>query len=363
MPPPGTSNDALGERRTSVERLRLRTEGLEAMAILAFGIRALTIALIAAILGGCGAQNVANVVPQSAMMESRHGKSWMLPEAKNEDLLYASDEGGNVYVYSYPALRLVGQLSGFDAVTQGLCVDREGNVFVPTAVSNTSGYVFEFSHGGSTPIATLDDPGWGAGCSIDPKTGNLAVTNIFSPNDEPYYHGDVAIYANAQGAATTYTCPYISFYDWAAYDNSGDLFVDGSGVDASGFPLAEMPAGSSTFNDITLNESIEPLSLQWNRGHLIIASGSRQSRDVIDIYRVAVSGGTGTIVGTTSLHTNVVGYDGNGQYWIQSDKIIGAGRKHSKLGLWRYPAGGGPLKIAGKFSPWGVVVSVAPSRK
>ncbi len=258
----------------------------------------------------------------------------------------------------------MGQLTGLGSVaTQGLCVDGKGDVFVPTGVSNTSGYVYEFSHGGTSPIATLDDPGWGAGCSVDPKTGNLAVTNYFSPNDKPYYHGDVAIYSNAQGSATTYTCPYISWYWWAAYDNKGDLFVDGNGTDASGFPLAELPAGGSTFNDITLNESILPLSLQWNNGHLVIASGSKESHDVIDIYRVAISGATGTIVGTTLLHTNVVGYGGNGQYWIQGNKIIGAGRKHFKLGLWRYPSGGGPLKIAGKFSPWGVVVSVARSNK
>jgi hypothetical protein len=43
---------------------------------------------------------------------AEHAKSWMLPEAKSEDLLYVS----NVYtitVYSYPKGKLVGTLSNF----------------------------------------------------------------------------------------------------------------------------------------------------------------------------------------------------------------------------------------------------------
>ena len=37
------------------------------------------------------------------------GKSWMLPEAKNEDLIYATSGCGGVCMLSYPAGKLVGQ--------------------------------------------------------------------------------------------------------------------------------------------------------------------------------------------------------------------------------------------------------------
>jgi hypothetical protein len=65
----------------------------------------------------------------------------------------------------------------------GDCSNRTGDVFVP---NNTE--VFEYAHGGTSPIATLSLPGnSGAACSIDPSTGNLAV--VFSGSD-----ADVAIF-------------------------------------------------------------------------------------------------------------------------------------------------------------------------
>jgi len=335
-----------------------------------FGSRAFGIGLAVLLLAGCGgSQQVSGAVPQGAKSSptTAHwisGKSWMLPEAGGEDLLYTSDDAGHVYAYSYPSLELVGQLGGFGKVaTGGLCVDGQGDIFVPTGVSSVSGYVYEFSHGGLSPIATLDDPGWRAGCSIDPTTGNLAVANYFSPNDEPYYHGDVAIYASAQGTPITYTSPYVNWYWWAAYDDKGDLFVDGNGYGASGFPLAELPAGGSNFKDISLDDDITPYSLQWNKGRLVIASGG-DARDVLSIYQVKVFRTRGRIVRTTSLHTDGLGYDGNGQFWIQDNKIIGPGRLHNVLDLWRYPSGGRvQRRLVKHFSPWGAVISVVPSHK
>jgi hypothetical protein len=313
-------------------------------------------------ISGCGApQNGGGTIPQTTANDrsATHwvaGKSWLFPGAKRHDLLYTSDDDAHVLVYSYPGLTLVGVLGGFgDVSTQGLCVDAKGDVFVPAGAPYDVGYVYEFAHGAIYPMTTLDDPGWGAGCSVDPKTGNLAVANYFSP-DPPYDHGNVAIYAKARGTPRTYTSPYINWYDVAAYDDKGDLFVDGNGYGGSGFPLAELPAGGDTFADVTLNETITPYSLQWDRGNLIIASYG--GPDAESIYRVAMSGNQGTIVGTTTLRIRGVGYGGNGQFWIEGDRIIGPGHKHRALDLWRYPAGGRARSIITKaFSPWGVVVS------
>jgi hypothetical protein len=42
-----------------------------------------------------------------------------------------------------------------------------------------NGRIFEFEHGGTSPIAILDDSHWFIGaCAIDPKTGDLAVTGV-----------------------------------------------------------------------------------------------------------------------------------------------------------------------------------------
>ena len=61
-------------------------------------------------------------------------------------LLYVSDVGTfTVHVYTYPALKAAGTLTGFDE-PQGLCADSAGNVWV----TNTNVYEMrEYAHGGT----------------------------------------------------------------------------------------------------------------------------------------------------------------------------------------------------------------------
>lgn len=284
----------------------------------------------------------------------------MLPGTSSEDLLYISDTR-TVHVYTYPELKPVVQLSGMSpsANFTGLCVDPQGNVFVPTwqGESGVPGYVYKFAHGGSTPIATLSDPGGAVGCSVDLGTGNLAVTNGLAPGSE-FHHGNVAIYQHAQGTPTIYTDPDIYWPSWVAYDNHGDLFIDGN-TEVSGLPLAELVKGSRKFRRVSLNEQFDPLSLQWEKGYLVIA-GSARNYGPQYIYQVQMTGLSGTIVKTTRLD-NQVEYDGNGQYWVQGHRILGPGREHYRLQVWRFPKGGHSVDGISGLTPWGVTISLAPS--
>jgi hypothetical protein len=324
------------------------------MGIQAFGRRALVVGVAFILLAGCGTSSTGVTVPPATTGASVHRSgSWMLPEAKNDDLLYASNDSRTVYVFSYPSLTQVGELSGINANTQGLCVDKHGDVFVPAWTgSPINGYVFEFAHGGTEPIATLSDPGaLNTSCSVDPTTGNLAVTN-YGASGSP--HGNVAIYQGAQGAPTTYLPPFSP--QWAAYDSSGNLFVDGYNAGSS-YELAELPSRGSAFTSVPLNKSISMFSLQWNNGYLTIAG---EGSDSLEIYRVQISSSGGVIVGATTLRMRRVGYGGNGQYWIQDNRVLGAGQKHRRLDIWRYPRGGNAVEtVARNFRPWGVVVSPA----
>jgi hypothetical protein len=66
-------------------------------------------------------------VPQTSGLATHadRGTSWMLPEAKGEDLLYITT-GDNIYVWSYPA----GSLTGILSVTANdICTDRKGDVY------------------------------------------------------------------------------------------------------------------------------------------------------------------------------------------------------------------------------------------
>ena len=189
------------------------------------------------------------------------GRSWMAPDAKTNDLLYISSlSNGDVYVYSYPHDRLKGTLTSFSSPA-GECVDKSGDVFI----TSKSG-ILEYAHGGTTPIATLKDAGSAQGCSVDPKTGNLAVTNYSTTSS---HQGNVAIYKDAKGSPTYLTDSKIYHEYFCGYDNAGNLFVDGFEIAASVVKLSEIPSGRTVFKNITLNQTITGAGgVQWDGKHL-----------------------------------------------------------------------------------------------
>lgn len=152
-----------------------------------------------------------------------HSRSWMAPEAKRDNLLYISDVGtDDVDVYAYPKGVFLGTLTGFSG-PEGECVDKTGDVFIANYAASS---ILEYAHGGTSPIATLNDPGYlPGGCSIDPTTGNLAVTNYLTTGAG---QGNVAIYKDAKGTPKAYHAdPLILEMFFCGYDKAGNLFVDG----------------------------------------------------------------------------------------------------------------------------------------
>jgi hypothetical protein len=106
-----------------------------------------------------------------------------------------------VYVYTYPQGRRVGTLTGFSE-PQGECSDASGNVFIVDFIPDAT-TVYEFAHGGMSPIATLNDPADGFGCAVDPLDGTVAVANTYDPSNFED-NGDVAVYAGGHGNPTIY---------------------------------------------------------------------------------------------------------------------------------------------------------------
>ncbi len=230
-------------------------------ALFRFELSALGCIFTAALLAGCGGSQppigATGAMAQTSMaMHAEHGKSWMPPEAKNENLLYVSTLKHGAYVFTYPEGKLVGQLGQ----AKGICSDGNGNVFV---VQFGAQDVLEYSHG-STKFKNLNDSGnapWG--CAVDPTTGNLAVVG-------GYFHApeNVAIFANASGSPTVYTYGTGAFM-WGAYDNQGNLFIT-SGATQYG-TLFELPKGSGTFTEIAVNKTFgDNPSLQWDGKYLAL---------------------------------------------------------------------------------------------
>jgi hypothetical protein len=273
------------------------------------------------------------------------GRSWMAPDAKTNDLLYISSFlNGDVYVYSYPHDRLKGMLTGFSSPA-GECVDKSGDVFI----TSKSG-ILEYAHGGTKPIATLNDAGLAQGCSVDPKTGNLAVTNYSTTSSK---RGNVAIYKDAKGSPTYRTDSNIYHEEFCGYDNAGNLFVDGQDISSGGLRLSEIPSGKTFFKNITLNQTFTGAGgVQWDGKHLAIGNNTEGAGT---IYQFAINGEKGTKVGSTPLN----GSGGAEQFWIEQANVIVPEPFTNDVGIWAYPAGGSAKKtITGGFDfPEGATVS------
>jgi hypothetical protein len=335
------------------------------MKSLDFGRVALSSCAAVAMLAGCGGSQPPIGAP-GAMLQSRaiatrpeRGGSWMLPEAKSEDLLYASDiRNSVVWVYAYPSGQQVGRLSGFPSQPAGLCSDSLGDVYVATSgVDVSSSNVYEYAHGGTNPINTLSDPGQAFGCAVDPTTGNLAVANPHSASVP-----NVAVYEGAKGMPSVYAAPENAPLAFCAYDDHGDLFVNGG-------LLAELPLGGGSLTEIQLPKSMNnTASIQWARDQLIMATINGSDRGPETLYRVVSVSGVAKVEGTVTLSSSgdkrAVGAV---EYSIQSNRVIAPGLADGNnilLQLWKFPHGGLPIKIIRppkKLRVFlGVTVSLAP---
>jgi hypothetical protein len=296
----------------------------------------------AAAMTGCAASQpstagLGGLLPlRAAGAHASPARSWMLPNAKRNSLLYVADFYGNeVLAYTFPAGQLVGTIAGISSA-QGECTSKKshGNWWV---VATGSNQVFEFAHGGTAPIATINiNAGVPASCAVDAKTGNLAVTMI--NNDY------VVVYGGGSGSGTTYTAPFQPFF--SSYDSRGNLFVDGSGQT----PLAEFPKGGSAFIPISTDQTIIfSGGVQWDGQYLAVGD-----QETSDVYRFAVSGSSATLVGTTALNGGSAG-----GFWIQKHRLVTS--QSGDIDLWKYPAGGSPIKqiTGGFYGPLSTMVSTS----
>lgn len=311
----------------------------------------------AALLAACGgAQPIGapGAMPQSRAIanHAEHGGSWMLPNANNGALIYVLAPRKD-YILSYSTGAVKATFTGPPLGGFGLCSDNSGHVFIP---GNEE--VWEYKHGGTTPINKLKDSGYrGIGCSVDPITGNLAVVNEEASTDSSA--GNVAIFTKATGKPKFLTDDTLADYLSCGYDNAGNLFLDGSSNSAP-FLLAELPAASRSFTNLSFSQPVEDGgSVQWDGQDLAIgANGARL------IYRVTVTGSTATLAGQTRLDTIE---NANLTFWVQGSSVLTAsGATHKKVGIWNYPRGGKPVKQYGPISHGpgrlgGITVSVVPS--
>jgi hypothetical protein len=321
-----------------------------------FARYAFCVSTAAVLLGGCGTFRQI-VIPQGLASVARVDgvRSWMLPEAKSEDLLYVANYSAAVTVYDYNTLKLVGTLSV--SSPGGECSDEHGNVFI-TNVRSAS--ITEYTHGGTSPIATLVDTNFYSGdCFVDPTTGDLCVSNL----DGGANSGSLAVYKHARGAPRFYYdhAYFISYYYSCAYDADGNAFVDASVVSGP-LKFDELAVGARRLRRFRLGRQQHGGGdLNWDGRYLTNGDGGNR------IYRFSVGVNRRRVYqdGVTSLKSapggvaksRIVPYQG-------AREIVGALQNDDAVQIWTYP-GGRLLRTidSGLNSPDGVAVSLASGTK
>jgi hypothetical protein len=318
------------------------------MALLGRSPFALRVCAASVLLSGCGngsqlgsnpvQQNLA-LIDRGAGAHTASGRSWIAPEAKKSDLAYISNfYSGTILAFTYPGGKYVGAISSDDP--QGECTSQtsKGNWWV---VASGADEVLEYAHAGTSPLKTLsEDVGEPAGCTVDPTTGNLAVTILGA--------GYVLVFTAGSGSGTILSDSLSSTY-FAAYDDKGDLFVDGI-TQSDTYGIVELPNGGSSFEPVTLHPNIRSGAFQWHDDYLAVEGSG-------GIYHFAIHGTKGKEIGFTPLDggSDVV------QFWIAGKYVIGTDAGNEDAEMWKYPAGGPVFKtLSGSFDlPIGVTVSAA----
>ena len=309
----------------------------------------LSISAAAALLAGCDGRQppigAPGALPQSRVIAARAegGGSWMLPAATRANLLYVS-AGGYVFILSYPAGKLVGSLAGLNNPGR-LCSDSTGNVWVTTGSGSGPGALVEYAHGGTAPIQTLFDPSAPMDCSVDHVTGNLAVANgCFSGS----CGSNLAIFRHASGSPAIYPLPAPDGPPYSCtYDAAGNVFI-AAYEDVYKTGTLWLPKGGTALSRFLLVPRPYPhAGLQWD--------GTRLAIEISDteIYQYKLRPHSGHRRHATFLQ------DGAGRrFWIQGNILVGGS---NGVFLWRYPAGGAPIKtltLSGSKLVYGVTVSL-----
>lgn len=295
------------------------------MTISSFFRRAFCACLAAAVPAGCGGAQAPRVVPiarvpfvQTAQVQGAMPKG---------TLVYAVGDESS-FVFTYPHGKLLHQIAstGFSA-----CSDSLGNVFV-----TQFGSVAKYEHGAAKPVESYKVAGSAYSCSVSPQTHDLA-TVVFCIRG---CGQEVVILWDHGRHRSQYRVAPLDSLLYCAYDHQGNLFVDG--YNGTRFALAELPRGAHKFIGISLNRQIKyAAQIQWDGKNLAI-----ETREDPVIYRVAISGSQGRVVGRT--HLDGVGYKAT-QSWIANGTIAVPSAPYNKRAMeilfWNYPAGGQPTQI------------------
>lgn len=295
--------------------------------------------------------NYAHVVPT---IHRIHRKSWIKRDAGRQFLAYSSDTAiGTVDIYNYrvKAGKLFGQITGF-SFPYGQCLDSSGNVYV---VDYGSANIYEFAHGGITPIATAADSyGYPIGCSVD-SVGDVAVSNFYGFSGP----GGVVVFSGGLSGSQTFYTEYNSstgaglYYYWPpGYDPSANITVEGEDL-GTNYGIAQLSGG--IFTDLTGLGIYFPGAVQWDGTYLSATDQAYGGKKQTGQQQITISGSAITVVRTSILTDNCDGPFSNndlvqpalnGTVGHRMNAVYGGNIWcTSRNAFWNYTNGGNPKRF------------------
>ncbi len=301
----------------------------------------------------------------SSLREKSPGRSWLSPAAKkSKALLYVADDAtypATVDLYDYKSGAMLGRSSGIGYLLYGMCSDKAGNAYV---TDFDTGNVYEIEHATTTVIDSWNSNGEPIGCSVNPRNGDLAVTNFYDFGS-PSGTGGVMVYPGGGPSGTDYPGPG---YLWpAGYDRHGNLFAQGNYAGQCANPcLAELPAGANTWSLLTVSGAkiYFPAAVEWDGKYLGVGDQEDGGEPKSVIYQMSVKNGTATVANSVVPSSGcTAGSLDIGQWAYYARKPNDLPVKHatqmaapsscdSSIDTWKYPAGGDP---AGEIATGGFV--------
>lgn len=272
-------------------------------------------------------------------------------KAAKSTLLYVSDRAaGSVLFFVYPGGTLAGTIRGLTR-PESVCTDEGGHVWV-----GTYGNLFEYDHGGKTPIAVLKGLHHAvSGCSVDSETGNLAAVTYGARKSE----NGVFVFAGGRGKPTVYKSPFFTNYYSCSYDSYGNLYVTGRvHREQPNNLLAELPAGGNQLETIKVKHVFEgQAAVQWDGKYVAVLNHEHLYQFVIEGSEGKQAGGSMVIGSQAAKQFVIYGFPSTSH---QRTLIAPLYAAHGEVLYWNYPNGGtstGTLPYHTFDYPYGIAVS------
>lgn len=256
------------------------------------------------------------------------------PSARSGDLLYVSNGSSapGVDMLTFPQGKRFASIVNI-GWPLGMCSDSHGNVWIAAYIGNREWEVYGFAHGATKPTTMRRSRRQWDSCAVDPATGDIAVVGVGSAEG-----GIIEVFAPMlKGAPKVFKVLYNPFA--AAYDDRGNLYVDGGAGSEDEFVFEQLPRGTEKFTYVKLDRAATWAAgnVVWDGKYITVGVATRSSGASV-IYRVQVSGKSGKVVDTIKLHD----LSEFPRYVISGDQVAATLRGYylRRIGLYGYPGGG-----------------------